>query len=55
MLTGATMALIIEIIEADGWFFILQKGSHKQYNHSSNAGTVTILTMAKMKSWNIFW
>ena len=33
---------IIDIIEADGWFFSRQKGSHKQYKHPSKAGTVTI-------------
>lgn len=24
---------IIKIIEADGWFIVSQKGSHKQYKH----------------------
>jgi predicted RNA binding protein YcfA (HicA-like mRNA interferase family) len=33
---------IIDIIEADGWFFNRQKGSHKQYKHPSKAGTVTV-------------
>jgi len=25
---------LIKLIEADGWFIIRQKGSHKQYKHS---------------------
>lgn len=30
------------MIEADGWFLSRQKGSHKQYKHSSKTGTVTV-------------
>jgi predicted RNA binding protein YcfA (HicA-like mRNA interferase family) len=33
---------IIEMLEADGWFLSRQKGSHKQYKHSSKIGTVTV-------------
>ena len=33
---------IIDMIEADGWFFSRQKGSHKQYQHPSKTGTVTV-------------
>ena len=33
---------MIEIIEADGWYFVRQKGSHKQYKHAIKKGTVTI-------------
>jgi len=33
---------IIDMIEADGWFFSRQKGSHKQYQHPTKAGTVTV-------------
>ena len=33
---------MIDIIEADGWFFSRQKGSHKQYKHSIKHGIVTI-------------
>jgi predicted RNA binding protein YcfA (HicA-like mRNA interferase family) len=33
---------IIDIIEADGWYFVRQKGSHKQYRHPTKRGTVTI-------------
>ena len=33
---------IINIIEKDGWFFVRQKGSHRQFNHLTKTGTVTI-------------
>lgn len=33
---------IIKIIEADGWFEVRQKGSHRQYKHSLKKGLVTI-------------
>jgi predicted RNA binding protein YcfA (HicA-like mRNA interferase family) len=33
---------IIDVIEADGWYFVRQKGSHKQYKHPTKKGTVTI-------------
>jgi predicted RNA binding protein YcfA (HicA-like mRNA interferase family) len=32
----------IMIIEADGWFFHSQKGSHRQYKHVSKSGRVTV-------------
>lgn len=33
--------LIVQL-EADGWFFVRQKGSHRQYQHPSKPGTVTV-------------
>ena len=33
---------IIEMIEADGWFFSRQKGSHMQFRHLTKKGTVTV-------------
>lgn len=33
---------IIKIIETDGWFFVRQKGSHRQYKHKTKKRTVTI-------------
>ncbi len=33
---------IIKLIEADGWYLVRQKGSHKQYKHSYKKGLVTI-------------
>lgn len=33
---------VIKIIEKNGWFKVSQKGSHKQYKHSTISGRVTI-------------
>ncbi|MDR1022201.1 MAG: type II toxin-antitoxin system HicA family toxin [Prevotellaceae bacterium] len=33
---------MIELIEADGWRFYKQRGSHQQYKHSTKPGKVTI-------------
>jgi predicted RNA binding protein YcfA (HicA-like mRNA interferase family) len=30
------------LIEADGWFQVRMKGSHRQFRHSTKAGTVTV-------------
>ncbi len=33
---------ILKLLEADGWYFVRQKGSHKHYHHSTKKGTVTV-------------
>jgi predicted RNA binding protein YcfA (HicA-like mRNA interferase family) len=33
---------VIRMIEKDGWFFIAQKGSHRQYKHPVKKGRVTV-------------
>jgi predicted RNA binding protein YcfA (HicA-like mRNA interferase family) len=33
---------VIKLIEADGWYFLRQKGSHRQYRHAIKPGKVTI-------------
>jgi len=33
---------VIKLIEADGWYLVVTKGSHKQYKHSKKLGRVTI-------------
>jgi predicted RNA binding protein YcfA (HicA-like mRNA interferase family) len=33
---------IIKMIESDGWYLAVTKGSHKQYKHPSKKGRVTI-------------
>ena len=33
---------IIKIIETDGWVYVRQKGSHRQYKHPLKKGLVTI-------------
>lgn len=33
---------IIKLIEADGWFQVDTRGSHRQYKHATKTGRVTI-------------
>jgi predicted RNA binding protein YcfA (HicA-like mRNA interferase family) len=33
---------IIRIIEADGWYLVATRGSHRQFRHPSKSGRVTI-------------
>ena len=33
---------IIKRLEADGWFEVAQKGSHKQFKHPTKPGRVTV-------------
>ena len=33
---------VIKLIEADGWIFLRQRGSHRQYKHPNKSGTVTV-------------
>jgi len=33
---------VIKLIEADGWFEVGQKGSHKQFAHKTKPGRVTV-------------
>jgi predicted RNA binding protein YcfA (HicA-like mRNA interferase family) len=37
-----TVRQMIEIILSDGWYFVRQTGSHKQYHHPIKKGVVTI-------------
>jgi predicted RNA binding protein YcfA (HicA-like mRNA interferase family) len=30
------------LIEADGWFLVATRGSHRQYKHPTKAGRVTV-------------
>lgn len=32
----------IKMIEADGWYLVARKGSHRQFKHPSKPGRVTI-------------
>ena len=34
---------VIQLIEADGWKVVAQKGSHRQYKHATKPGRVTIV------------
>jgi predicted RNA binding protein YcfA (HicA-like mRNA interferase family) len=31
-----------QTIEADGWFLVATRGSHRQYKHATKSGRVTI-------------
>ena len=33
---------IIKMIEADGWYLVATRGSHRQYKHLDKPGRVTI-------------
>jgi predicted RNA binding protein YcfA (HicA-like mRNA interferase family) len=33
---------IIKALEADGWYEVAQRGSHKQFKHPSKTGRVTV-------------
>jgi predicted RNA binding protein YcfA (HicA-like mRNA interferase family) len=33
---------IIKLVEADGWYVVTTRGSHRQYKHSIKPGRVTI-------------
>ena len=33
---------VIKLIEADGWYLVVTKGSHRQYKHPIKPGRVTM-------------
>ena len=33
---------VIRVIEKDGWYFVSQEGSHRQYKHKVKKGRVTV-------------
>ena len=33
---------VIRMLEADGWYLVAQKGSHRQYRHPVKKGRVTV-------------
>ncbi len=33
---------VIKLIEADGWYLVATRGSHRQYKHPAKPGRVTI-------------
>lgn len=37
-----TVREVIRLIEADGWYQVATKGSHRQYKHDVKAGRVTV-------------
>ncbi|UMQ53424.1 type II toxin-antitoxin system HicA family toxin [Leptospira interrogans] len=39
---------IIKILEADGWYLVDQRGSHRQFKHGIKSGRVTVAGKASM-------
>ena len=35
-------ACIVRMIEEDGWYMVVTKGSHQQYKHPTKSGRLTI-------------
>jgi predicted RNA binding protein YcfA (HicA-like mRNA interferase family) len=33
---------LLGILEQDGWFLVRQRGSHRQFHHTTKSGTVTV-------------
>lgn len=33
---------LVKALEADGWYLVRTRGSHRQYRHAKKAGTVTV-------------
>lgn len=33
---------MLRLIQADGWYLVATRGSHRQYKHPSKAGRVTV-------------
>jgi predicted RNA binding protein YcfA (HicA-like mRNA interferase family) len=33
---------ILKLLEADGWYFVATRGSHRQFTHPSKPGRVTV-------------
>jgi predicted RNA binding protein YcfA (HicA-like mRNA interferase family) len=33
---------VIRVIEKDGWYLVVTRGSHRQYKHPTKSGRVTI-------------
>jgi predicted RNA binding protein YcfA (HicA-like mRNA interferase family) len=40
---------LIAQLEADGWFLVRTKGSHRQYHHPIKPGTVTVSGKASIE------
>lgn len=33
---------VIDLLKADGWYMVAQKGSHRQFKHPTKKGRVTV-------------
>jgi predicted RNA binding protein YcfA (HicA-like mRNA interferase family) len=41
-MTSLKVREVIKILEADGWYLVATKGSHRQYKHTVKKGRVTV-------------
>jgi len=41
-MSGVKFREVIRLLEDDGWQLVAQRGSHKQYEHPSKPGKVTV-------------
>jgi len=39
---GMKVRDVIKLLENEGWFLVVQRGSHRQYKHPYKSGRVTI-------------
>lgn len=37
-----TSCKVIELLLSHGWYFVRQRGSHRQYKHPAKSGRVTV-------------
>lgn len=40
---------LLGLLEADGWFLVRTKGSHRQFHHPMKRGTVTVAGKANVE------
>ena len=40
---------LLALLQADGWFQVRQRGSHRQYHHPTKTGTVTVSGKASVE------
>ena len=40
---------LVALLEADGWFLVRTKGSHRQFHHPTKRGTVTVSGKASVE------
>ena len=40
---------LLKILREDGWYLVRQKGSHRQFHHPTQTGTVTIAGKASVE------
>jgi predicted RNA binding protein YcfA (HicA-like mRNA interferase family) len=33
---------LIKLLESEGWYQVRMRGSHRQFNHATKSGTVTV-------------